>query len=379
MLRISEINTKREFFEMKGYWDQTLNKSVENNIFLTWEKMAPSVNSLENNSTLKILCASEGNEIVGIAPFRITRKGLSGRFGYGVLEPLTNGDTDYTGIIVTQQEDQCLHQFLTYLFTQKDWDFMYYPDLPQGSPSLALVKNSSEIPKLEIKKGTICPFIEVPISKEKLLTSLNSRFQKKLKKSLQKLEQEHGKVELKQYQDIGSLEQAMEIFFNLHQKRWASKGEPEKFEKKKSRNITFQTAKYFAEKDWLRLYFLTIDNEPIAVELNLEYSGKMYCHLKGFDPNYSKFRVGSLLTLKVLEECIAKGIAEYDFMQGAEAYKFEWTNKFRQSVNIKLVNKKTSSNLIDVGLKVLVKSKIYFVLIKYGLVFSTFRFLFKKF
>jgi hypothetical protein len=378
VLRISEINTKREFFEMKDRWDQILNKSTENNIFLTWEKMAPSVYSLGNNTALKILYASEGNEIVGIAPFRITRKGL-GHLGYSVLEPLTNGDTDYTGIIVAQNEDQCPHQFLTYLFTQKDWDFMYYPDLPQGSPSLALVKNSSEIPKLEIEKGVICPFIKVPHSKEKLLASLNSKFQKKLKKSLQKLEQEHGKVELKQYKDIGSIEQAMEIFFNLHQKRWASKGEPIKFEKKKSRNITFQTAKYFAEKDWLRLYFLTIDKEPIAVELNLEYSGKMYCHLKGFDPNYSKFRVGSLLTLKVLEECIAKGIAEYDFMQGTEAYKFEWTNKFRQSVNIKLVNKKTSSNLIDVGLKVLIKSKIYFVLTKYGLVFSKFKYLFKKF
>jgi hypothetical protein len=102
---------------MKNYWDQTLDKSLENNIFLTWEKMAPSVNYLPNNSSLKILCATEGNEFVGIAPFRITRKRLTGPFDYRILEPLTNGETDYTGIIVTQQGDQCLHEFLAYLFT----------------------------------------------------------------------------------------------------------------------------------------------------------------------------------------------------------------------------------------------------------------------
>jgi hypothetical protein len=372
MLRISEINTKMEFFEMKNRWDQTLNKSVEDNVFLTWEKMAPSVNYLGSHSSLKILCATEGDELVGIAPFRVTRKGLIWPLGYGILEPLTNGDTDYNGIIVTQNEDQCVHEFLTYLFSQKDWDFMYFPDLPQSSPSLALIENSSGIQKLEILKGIVCPFVTVPDTKDKFLASLNSKFQKKLKKSLQKLEAEQGKVELKQYRELGSLEQAMEIFFNLHQMRWVSKGEPGRFKMEKSRDITFQTAKYFAEKDWLRLYFLTVDKKPVAVELNLEYKGTMYCHLKGFNPNFSRYRVGSLLTLKVLEDCVSKGVVEYDFMQGAEPYKFDWTEKFRTNMNIKLVNKKTSSNLIDVGLKVLIKSKIYFILIKYVLVLSSF-------
>ena len=108
---------------------------------------------------------------------------------------------------------------------------------------------------------------------------------------MKELEKQHGKVELKLYQDIGSLEQAMDVFFNLHRKKSLSKGDLGRFEKKKAREITFQTAKYFAEKDLLRLYFLTVNNKPIAVELNLEYEGKMYCHFKSFDPSYSKYRV----------------------------------------------------------------------------------------
>ncbi len=378
MLRISEINTKTEFFNMKGYWDQTLTTTIDNNVFLTWEKTTTSASFLRNDFAIKILCTTEGNEIISIAPFRVTHKGLRSHFGDDFLEPLAEGKTDCERVKVAQEEDLCLHQFVPYIISQKDGDFKNFRDLPQF-PSLGVNENSREISKLEIEKGIICPFIAVPNSTEKLESSLKSKFQKKLKNNLKELEKQHGKVELKLYQDIGSLEQAMDVFFNLHRKKSLSKGDLGRFEKKKAREITFQTAKYFAEKDLLRLYFLTVNNKPIAVELNLEYEGKMYCHFKSFDPNYSKYRVGNLLTLKVLEECIAKGIVEYNFMQGAKNYKYEWTNKFRRTINIKLVKKKTSAHLIDVGFKILNKSKIDSLLTKYALVLSSIRYLFKKF
>jgi hypothetical protein len=356
---------------LKDKWDNTLDRCIEDNIFLTWEKMAPSVNYMAPNSFPKILCAIEKNELVGIAPLRTTHKGLKGPFGYNIIEPLTNGDTDYTGLIMADQREQCLYEFFIQLYSEKNWDLMYFSDLPQTSPTLILIKNAINIPKFEIEKGAICPFIEIPTSKEELLASLNKKLEKKLRKSLTKLEREHGRVELKNYYEIGSLEQTIQILINLHQKRWTTRGISGRFVNNKSRNITLQTAKYFAEKDWLRLYFLTINDKPVAVELNLEYKGKMYCHLKGFDINYYKYRVGSLLTLKVLEKCIEKGITEYDLMQGEDSYKFEWTNKFRQNINLKWVNDKLSSKILDSGLKVLRKIKLEKILIRYFAVLNT--------
>ena len=373
MIQISEINSKEQFYEIKKEWNKILNKSAENNIFLTWEKMAPSVNHLGKESSLKILCATEGNKLIGIAPFRITPRSLTGHLGFGLVEFLTSGETDYTGIILTEQEEQCLYQFLKYLFAQKDWDLIYLPDLPQTSQTLALLKNSKEIPKFEVEAGFVCPYISMPDSKDKFLASLNSKFQKKLKNSLKKLEREKGKVELKHYYQLGSLEETIKILVKLHQKRWMLKGEPGRFANQKSHSITLQTAKYFAEKDWLRLYFLMVENKPVAAELNLEYDGKMYCHLKGLDPEYYKYRVGSLLTLKVLEECVEKGIYEYDLMQGDEPYKFEWTSKYRRSVNVKWVNKKLSSALIRAGLEVLKRAKIDSILIAYIRILYSYR------
>ncbi len=344
---------------MRGYWDSILNFSMENNIFLTWEKMAPSVNHMKKEHSLKILCAYEGDRIVGIAPFRKTRKSVAGNFGYSIIEPLTNGNTDYTGMIMSEQEKEILNQFLEYLFKQKDWDLFYFPDLPSKSSTLELImQNRKELPKCKIEKGWVCPFLPLPNSKEKLLAGLRRKFRKNLERQMRKMEREQGKIELKNYYELGSLEQGMKILFKLHQKRWKAKGGPGKFGIEENRNIAMKTAQLFAQKDWLRLYFLTVNDKPVAAFLALEYDRKMYGHLCGFNPDYSQYGVGHLLLLKIFEKCIEKGITEFDFMQGSESYKFDWTRKYRQSINVRFVNKRLSSKVINFLVKTTTTSYI---------------------
>jgi CelD/BcsL family acetyltransferase involved in cellulose biosynthesis len=309
--------------------------------------MAPSVNHLGEETSIKILYATENKRAVGIAPFRKTHKKLKGKIGYTIIEPLTFGNTDYTGLILAEQEEYCLSKFLVYLFNQKDWDLFYLPHIPQTSLTLKLLEaNQKSLPAFDVEKGCICPYVTIPDSKEKLLKSLTPKFRKELKRRMHKLEGEKGTVRLKHYHEFGSLEQGMETLFNLHQKSWALRGKPGAFKTQEARNIALQTAKFFDERDWLRLYFLTLNNKPIAAELALEYGGRMYGHLCGFDPDYSVYSLGNLLLLKVFEDCIERGVSEYDFMQGAERYKFFWTSKFRQTLDIRFVNSKFSSNLI---------------------------------
>ena len=310
------------------------------------------MNRIGMRTSLKILYATEGDRVVAIAPFRKTRRGLAGKFGYDVIEPLAKGNTDYSGIIIGEQDKESLFQLLSYLFNQKDWDLFYFPDFPESSPVLELLNKVHEsLPGFRIEKGWICPYLEIPESKEKLLAKLNPTFRRGLRRQLRKLKREQGRVELKYHYELGSLEQAMELLFRLHQKRWKQKGEAGVFESQEARDISMETSKLFYERNWLRLYFLTVNDKPVAANLSLEYGKKMYGHLVGFDPDYSRYGVGCLLQLKVLEECIAGGISEYDFMQGAEPYKFNWTSKCRQSKNVRFVNKKLSSNIINLLLK----------------------------
>ena len=314
--------------------------------------MAPSVNHLGEVTSLKILYATDNNKIVAIAPLRKTRRTVKGKIGYNIIEPLTFGNADYTGLILAEQEKGCLSRFLFHLFAEKDWDLFYLPDLPKTSKTLELLRAfHKNLPGFAAEPGIICPYITIPDSKEKLLQSLSPSFRKRLERRMRKLEREKGTVQIKHYQELGSLEQAIETLFELHQKRWTKKGGLGAFEKPEIRKMLIQTAKLFAKKKWLELYFLTINNKPIAAQLDLAYGQKLLGNWCGFDPDYSKYSVGNLLMLKILEECAERGIIEFDFMQGAESYKFFWTNKFRQSINIRFVNRKLSSIVIGLVLR----------------------------
>ena len=92
--------------------------------------------------------------------------------------------------------------------------------------------------------------------------------------------------------------------------------------------------------------------------LGFEYKGVIYSGLSGFDPDFYKYSVGNLVTEYMIENCIQKGIEEFDFMKGSEPNKFKWDVKYRRNTNIRIMNRKTASLLYDIGIKAIKKMKI---------------------
>lgn len=354
-----EINDVDLFFELDDEWNRVLERSSDNHVMLTWEFMSTYVKHFGNERTLKVLCIKEGNRIIAIAPLRLSRYNLAGSFNYNVIEPLTYKHSDYTGLIIAEKEPKCLKLFLNYLVKQGGWDFIYLYDVPGTSmiPDL-LPQISGSIPKFEVKEGAICPYLRIPYSQDALVTELDAKFRKNLRRSIKKLQNDYGKVELRRYDQLGSVENAMNIFFELHQKRWELKKKPGVFSTQKVRDFYLEIAKVFANKGWLALYFLMVNEEPVATQLCFEYKQKMLYGLGGFDPEFSKYSVGHIITAKMIEKCIEKKIREYDFMKGDEPYKFDWTKEYRRNVYIKFVNVGLKSKLYHFGIKVAKKTKI---------------------
>jgi hypothetical protein len=353
MLEIREINTVKGFFELRSLWNEVLERSKDNSALLTWEQISVSVKNLTKNQLLKILLITNGDKIVAIAPLRQSIYDFKGLFRYSIIEPLDYGSaTDYTGLILAEKETECLQTILEYLLSQDDWDFIQINDIPATSMVVnLLIKKRHLFPKFELKEGAICPFITIPDSMEYYLKNLSRNFRRNLLRCIRNLEKDHGKVELKEYYELGSLENTMELFFNLHQKRWALKGGTGAFSSQKIRDIFMDRAKLFAEKDWFGLYFLTVNNKPVAAKYTLKYNRKLHGCLSGFDPAFSSYSVGNLVLMKLLEKCIKQGIKEYDFMKGDESHKSKWTNRFRRNVNLEFVSGRTRSQLIGVGIE----------------------------
>lgn len=359
MLNITEINRINQFLELRHDWNKVLERSRDNNVFLTWEYLSTYWKHFGKEKQLRILCAEDKNEIVAIAPLRQSCYNFANPFSYNVIEPLgyrglAPEGADYTGLLLAEREAECLQLFLNYLVGQSDWDFIYLMDTPGTSiiPDL-LAKMSKNIPLIsELEKGVICPYISLPTSIDILMSKLSKNLRQNLRKYMRRLEKDYRRVEFKKYDEFGSIKDAMTIFFKLHQKRWKSKHMLGVFNTQKLRDFYIDVAKLFADNGWLALYFLTANDEPIAAEYSFVYNLKMYFCLGGFDPDYSQYSVGNLTHQKAMEKCILNKIKEYDFLKGDEPYKFRWTTKYRRNLGIRFVNKSFNSHLYHWGIKI---------------------------
>jgi CelD/BcsL family acetyltransferase involved in cellulose biosynthesis len=353
MLQITEIQKNNELFQLRDEWNKVLEKCPDNNVFLTWEFLWTYWNHLGGERKLRTMVIRDKNEIIGIAPFRQSRYSFEKALGYNVIEPLGYG-ADYTGLILTKRRAECIQVIMNYLDGRNDWDFIYLYDLPATSTiaeQLQFIVRSKS--KFKLKQGTICPYLPLPSSKDLLMQELSKKFRKNLRNYRRLLEKDCRRIEFKKAGAFDSVEKAMEIFFNLHQERWESKNRPGAFATERIRNFYVDVASQFAKNGWLELYFLTVDDEPVAATYNYVFGKKLYYVLGGFNPAYSRFSVGHLLHQKAIEDCIIHGISEYDFLKGDEPYKFLWTNRYRRNFGVRFVNSNFRASFLNSGINLI--------------------------
>jgi len=87
----------------------------------------------------------------------------------------------------------------------------------------------------------------------------------------------------------------------------------------------------------LRLGILSLNNRPIAATLCFEYRRGTYLYNSGYSPDYRGLSAGLLSKYYSILDSIEKGNLHYDFLKGAEKYKFHLggagTGLFRCIIN----------------------------------------------
>lgn len=103
---------------------------------------------------------------------------------------------------------------------------------------------------------------------------------------------------------------------------------------------TFEKRVHFAaEKGWLRSYIMFCSGRPVAFMLGYQYQGCFYYTDVGFDPEYGKWSVGSVLQLEVLEDLYARSDQPsiFDFSTGYGDHKARFGNRQQNEINLLLL------------------------------------------
>lgn len=102
-----------------------------------------------------------------------------------------------------------------------------------------------------------------------------------------------------------------------------------------------------AEQGWLRSYILYCNDVPAAFILGFQYGGCYYYDDVGYDPEYAKWSVGTVLQIKAIEEIFGSPDrpSHFDFSTGVGQHKRRFGNMERLELNM-LVFRRTLRNRI---------------------------------
>jgi CelD/BcsL family acetyltransferase involved in cellulose biosynthesis len=176
----------------------------------------------------------------------------------------------------------------------------------------------------------VCPHITLPDRFDTYFAGLGSNLRSKLRRLGRRLS-ERGTVEWSEYTSGPDLFVAYDTLVRLHGLRFTDRGDRSAFLDPRAQQFHQAVLGRLADRGWVRLFHLSVDNRPIAALLAFHVQDKFLFFQAGMDPAWSEMRPGQLLMSRTIERAIELGCSDYDFLRGAEAYKQMWSSESRHT------------------------------------------------
>lgn len=332
--------TYDEFLNSKDEWVNALQRSGDNHIFLTWEWLSTWWKHFGAQRTLRLVAVKDDDKLIAAAPLMSSKYKLAG-MQIKKLEFVGTPAADYQTFLLVDKKPACASLIVDYANNEDSpWDCMEFKDVPEDSETIGLLRNClGKKPKFEERVANICPHIILPSKFEDYFQTLGSSWRRNMRRWEKQLKADF-KVGFTVDHDVDKLDETMKIFFDLHQKKWASEKCPGAFFLEEARAFHQELARRFAENGWLCLRFLTLNDKPVSAIYGFKYQNKVFNYLTGFDPQYSEYRIGHLLFLFSIKNAIESGMREFDFMRGDESYKQLWNTQIRHNLEVRVIKRK---------------------------------------
>lgn len=358
--KVRIIDSMPKWKELAEPWNDLLEKSRSDHIFLSWEWLFSwSECFLGKDRRLFIISVYKKDELIGIAPWQIHDV----MYKYMHLKQIEflgtpDAGADYLDVFIKKGKERdvanCIYNHLMYE-SRSLWDSLSLRDIPADSIFLLHFQNKIEETGkyCAITNGSFCPTVELPESWDRYFTQTSSNRRQQFRRHIRLLEKEGSVAHRSSSSE--NIDEYIEDFFSLYGKESNHNGAP----------VYFLFKKFLLKcKDNTRVQvdFLNIDGVDIVGMLHLVYKFEQSMYSMVVNKTFnSKISIGNILVGFCIEKAIKNGMAKYDFLKGHESYKFHWANGGKRSLNLFLCQKKivpmfyTIENLLKNTAKVVLR------------------------
>jgi len=311
------------FWALKPEWNQLVQRSYHDNLFLTWEWQTTWWKHLGVGSLLLLgFRAEDDGRLVGIAPLFQTQTADGNQILYLIG---CRDVSDYLDLIVEAGQEEVVYRaLLDYLEGDApEWDLLDFCNIPDNSHTFVKLRELAEARGYQtlVEVEDVCPIITLPASWDDYLMTLDKKQRHEVRRKLRKADREADT----RFLIVGpqhDLRAEMQSFIELHQ---LSAPDKDEFMDPTMQAFFFEVAEALQARGWLQLAFVQMNDQKAAALLNFDYSGRILVYNSGYDPNqFWQLSPGIIVTARCIEHAIVSGRSEFDFLRGDEVYKYRF-------------------------------------------------------
>ena len=334
-LQLNILTNEAEFLALSSEWNELLQNSQANNIFLTWEWVSTWWHWFGSDYQLWMITArGETGRLLGIAPLARRQQIQSGMLPYRELVFLGSNEAapDYLDFIAHQDASPTVLAALTQFVwaNRKQWDILFLDSVVSTSTAVAQLQSYTPARWQQVSEH-VCPTVPLPDSWDAYWGQLSRRMRRSIERHEDELARK-GNVRYKKVTDAAELPEALKNLRQLHQALLGGGA----FQDKRMEPFQQQVAAHFLRNGWLRCYRLQVDGTDIGLMYTFCYSRKIYSYMTGYDPEWSDYGPGWQITAHAIRSCIEEEVNEYDFLRGNEAYKYRWRAQAQTTLRVKI-------------------------------------------
>lgn len=337
-IQIRRVDDLEALWPRRAEWNALVARSQTNSAFQTFEWHSSWWRVFGGDVQLLLLLAESDGQMVGVAPLMVSDRRLLGRWRR-VVEFIGTGSSDYCDFITDPARCEVLPLMLSWLLeNENQWDVLQLTNIPNTSSTLSTLAEffSERRYPADVRLLYEAPtrLFGDPVQDQQLVK----------KKSLRRhynYFRRSGQLEFKHCQTAEEIMGYLDLFFEQHIRRRALTDTPSLFLDERQRVFYREVVWTLAPTGWLRFSVLLFNQTPLAFHFGFEYGNRLIWYKPTFNVEYARHSPGEVLIKCLLEYALDRGVAEFDFTIGEEAFKYRFANHRRLNYAVRVFRQMT--------------------------------------
>jgi CelD/BcsL family acetyltransferase involved in cellulose biosynthesis len=335
---VRTVSDEKELAQLAPAWNKLHSRSGARSPFMSFPWLHAwwlEIGRLQGHE-LKVLAVEHRGEVVGLGGFYVS----TDRFGIRVMRLLGDSlvGSDYLDVLADPEHQAAVAEALIAEFGGlRDIDGFTFADLDERSHFLQALQRSREaLLAFEVSQVSNLPVVAVGGSRDRLHAQLSSNMRYNLKRKWKRLIKRYPHAHLSITRDQSQVAPALDKLFDLHRRRWVSKGMTGNFVRPEVRAFHRLVAPTLLDRNMLRLYSLNLEDDRVAATIYcLRLGGREFYLQAGMDPSDIGVSPGFCLMKEVIEHCADDGVKEFDMLRGEESYKTHWARSEHRTICVR--------------------------------------------